>query len=119
MAFAMYRNYDGAKSTFGDTALASTSANQGQLSVYGALRSSDGKVTVMVINKTYGDLTATLSLPNLTSTGPAQAYLYSNANLSAIVPQPAIPLGAPVAGGTILNTTFPAQSITLLVIPAQ
>ena len=119
MAFAMYRNYDGAKSTFGDMALASTSANQGQLSVYGALRSSDGAVTVMVINKTYGALTETLNIANLTSAGPAQAYLYSNANLGAIVAQPNIPLGAPVAGSTILNTTFPAQSITLLVIPTK
>jgi hypothetical protein len=119
MAFAMYRNYDGAKSTFGDMALASTSANQAQLSVYGAQRSSDGAVTVMVINKTYGSLTESLSLANVTSTGPAQAFLYSNANLNAIVAQPNIPLGAPVAGGTILNTTFPAQSITLLVIPTK
>jgi hypothetical protein len=119
MAFAMYRNYDGAKSTFGDIALSSTSANQGQLSVYGALRSTDGAVTVMVINKTYGSLTETLNLANLTATGPAQAYLYSNANINAIVAQPNITLGAPVAGSTILNTTFPAQSITLLVIPTK
>jgi hypothetical protein len=119
MAFAMYRNYDGAKSTFGDMALASTSANQAQLSVYGALRTSDGMVTVMVINKTYGDLTESISLANLTSIGPAKAYLYSNANLNAIVAQPNIPLGAPVAGGTILNTTFPAQAITLLAIPTK
>jgi hypothetical protein len=119
MAFAMYRNYDGAKSTFGDMALASTSANQAQLSIYGAVRTSDGAVTVMVINKTYGDLTETLNLANVTSTGPAKAYLYSNANLNAIVAQPNIPLGAPAAGSTILITTFPAQSITLLVIPTK
>ena len=119
MAFRMYRNYDGAKSTFGDMALASTSANQAQLSVYGALRSSDGAVTVMVINKTYGTLTESISLANLTSTGPAKAYLYSNANLNAIVAQPDIPIGAPAAGGTILITSFPAQSITLLVIPTK
>jgi len=44
-------------------ALASTSANQGMLSVYGALRSSDNAVTVLwVINKTYGDLTSTISV---------------------------------------------------------
>ena len=64
MAFAMYRNYDGNKSTFGDKALASTSSNssnadgEGQLAVYGALRTSDNAVTVMVINKTYGALTS-------------------------------------------------------------
>ena len=72
MAFEIYRNYDGANSKFGDKALASTSAAQGQLAVYGALRSSDHAVTVVVINKTYGALTSMLSLANLTSTSNAQ-----------------------------------------------
>jgi Glycoside hydrolase family 44 len=119
MAFAMYRNYDGNKSTFGDIALASTSANQGQLAVYGALRNSDNAVTIMVINKTYGDLTETLNLANVSSTGTAQSYLYSNANLAAIAGPVSIAVTPPASGGTTsaLSTTFPAQSITLLVVP--
>jgi hypothetical protein len=121
MSFAIYRNYDGNKSMFGDTALLSTSVNQGQLSVYGALRTSDKAVTVVVINKTYGDLTSTLSLANLASgTTTAQAFLYSNANLAAIVGPTAVTITPPTAGGTtstISNYTFPAQSITLFVVP--
>jgi hypothetical protein len=124
MAFEIYRNYDGKSSTFGDTALASSSGNQNQgqgvLSVYGALRSSDQAVTVVVINKTYGDLTATLSLNNLASSSTtAQIFLYSNADLTAIMPQTAVTVTPPSAGGTTstINTTFPAQSITLLVVP--
>jgi hypothetical protein len=119
MAFEIYRNYDGNNSMFGDTALASTSANQSALSVYGALRSKDNMVTVMAINKTYGDLTATLSLANLTPNGKAQAFLYSNANLAGIVAQPAITVTPPATGSTTstLTSTFPAQSITLLVVP--
>ncbi len=120
-AFAIFRNYDGNKSMFGDTALASTSVNQGQLAVYGALRSSDHAVTVVVINKTYGDLTSTLSLADVpTTTGNAQPYLYSNANLNAIVAQPAVAVTPPASGSTtstISNYTFPAQSITLFVVP--
>jgi hypothetical protein len=125
-AFAMYRNYDGSNSAFGDTALASTSTTtasadgEGQLAVYGAVRSSDGAITIMVVNKTYGDLTSTLSLENFTATSStAQAYLYSNANLNAIVAQPAAPVTLPAAGSTAstITTTFPAQSITLLVVP--
>jgi hypothetical protein len=121
MAFAMYRNYDGAKSTFGDTALSSTSANPAQLAVYGALRSSDGAVTVMVINKTYGALTETLNLANVTASGSASVYQYSNANQAAIQSLPAIAVTAPTAPSTTstLSATFPAQSITLLVIPAK
>lgn len=120
MAFAIYRNYDGNKSQFGDTALASTSTDQSQLSVYGALRSSDQALTVVVNNKSYGDLSTTLSLANFTPTSAtAQAYLYSNANLKAIVAQPAVPVAPPALGSTAstLTATFPAQSITLLVVP--
>jgi hypothetical protein len=122
MAFEIYRNYDGNKSTFGDTALSSTSANQGMLSVYGALRSSDGALTIVVINKTYGALTSTLSLANYSvATGTtAQQFLYSNANLNAIAAQPAVSITPPATGSTTstITGTFPAQSITLLVVPA-
>jgi hypothetical protein len=121
MAYRIYRNYDGNKSMFGDTSLVSTSVNQGQLAVYGALRSSDNAVTVVVINKTYGPLTSTLSLAGVpTTTGKAQAYLYSNANLNAIVAQPAVTVTPPASGSTasiISSYTFPAQSITLFVVP--
>jgi hypothetical protein len=126
MAFAIYRNYDGNKSTFGDTALASTSTTssnadgEGQLAVYGAYRSSDKAITVIVINKTYGALTSTVSLANFrSSSGTAQAYLYSNANLNAIVSEPAVTITPPASGSTTstITTSFPAQSITLLVLP--
>ncbi len=121
MAFEIYRNYDGNKSTFGDMALASASGNQGQLSVYGASRTADGAITVMVVNKTYGALTSTLSLENLAvpSGAKAQVYQYSNANLNAIVSAPAVAVTPPAKGGTTstLSATFPGQSITLLVIP--
>jgi hypothetical protein len=119
IAFEIYRNYDGLNSTFGDTALFSTSADQSQLSVYGALRSSDQAVTVVVINKTYGDLATTLALDNLGPSSKAQVFLYSNANLAAIVQQPSLTV-APPAGSITASTisaTFPAQSITLLVVP--
>ena len=121
IAFEIYRNYDGANSKFGGTALASTSAAQGQLAVYGALRSSDHAVTVVVINKTYGALTSTLSLANLTATGNAKVYQYSNANLASIVALPDQTVTAPAAGTTTstISATFPAASITLFVIPTQ
>lgn len=119
MAFAIYRNYDGANSGFGDAALASTSGDQGKLSVYGARRTADAAVTVVVVNKTYGALTSTLSLPNFTPTTSAQVYLYSKANLMAIVAQPAQTVTPPPSGSntsTLSGMTFPAQSITLLVL---
>jgi hypothetical protein len=119
MAFEMYRNYDGNNSTFGDISLASTTTNQGALAVYSALRTADNNVTVIVINKTYGDLTPALSLQNFTPNGPAKVFLYSNGNLGAIVAQPSLTVTPPAAGGSTstVSTTCPAQSITLLVLP--
>ena len=126
-AFAMYRNYDGNDSTFGDTYLYATSTGsggdgEGQLAVYGGQRSSDNAITVMVINKTYGSLTSTISLENFTAASgtTAQVYQYSNANLNAIVQQAAVSVTPPSGSGTtstIGNYTFPAQSITLFVVP--
>ncbi len=120
MAFEIYRNYDGKNAKFGDTALASTSVNQAQLAVYGALRASDNALTIVVINKTYGDFTSTVSLANFSSTSTtAQDWLYSSANLNAIVAQPAVTVAPPAGANpaSTITTTFPAQSITLLVVP--
>jgi hypothetical protein len=48
-------------------------------------------------------------------------FLYSNANLAGIAAQPDVPVTPPPAGSTTstVGTTFPAQSITLLVVPKQ
>jgi len=125
-AFAIYRNYDGNDSTFGNTYLHATSAAsgtdaEGQLAVYAAQRGSDNAITVMVINKTYGSLTSTINLENFSAASgtSAQVFEYSNSNLSAIVAQPAASVTSPTAGGTTstLTYTFPAQSITLFVVP--
>jgi len=78
----------------------------------------ESKLTVVVLNKTYGDLTATLTLGNLTPNGAVKVFLYSSANLAAIVAQPDVAV-TQAAGSTssTLSTTFPAQSITVLVVP--
>lgn len=119
MAFEVFRNYDGSNHMFGDMAISSVSADQGKLSVYGAVRTKDNMVTLVVINKTFGDLRSTLSVNNLpASVTSAQAFLYSNANLAAIVAQPNVTVTPPSGANTAstISTTFPAQSITLLVM---
>jgi hypothetical protein len=144
-AFAIYRNYDlkNDGAVFGNEALASCSTTaalsaactpidasfqtvlnmetgQEQLSVYGALRSSDNAITVMVINKTWGTLTSSISLLNApTLSATASVYTYSNANLTGIASSttPVTPPTAPSTTSTIANYPFPAQSITLFVIP--
>jgi hypothetical protein len=120
IAFEIYRNYDGKNSMFGDMSLKSASADQGKLSVYGGLRNSDGALTIMVINKTYGALTSTLAIDNFTSSGTtAQVYQYSNADLTKIAALAPVSITPPGGGATAstISTTFPGQSITLLVLP--
>lgn len=119
-AFMIYRNYDGAGGSFGDAALNSTSADQGKLSVYGAMRTADKALTIVVINKTYRDLVTTLSLPNVKPSGPAKVFLYSNASLRTIVAQPGVEIPAPTtAASSAIHATYPAMSITLYVIPTM
>jgi hypothetical protein len=113
-AFRMYRNYDGAGAQFGNVAVSASSADQSRLAVYGAQRSGDGALTLMVINKTSAALTGTISLAGFTPGLQAQVYRYSPANLAAIVHEPNLAVGS---GG--LATAFPANSITLLVLPAS
>jgi uncharacterized protein (TIGR03437 family) len=110
-AFKIYRNYDGIGGTFGETGVLSSSVDQGQLAVYGALR-SDLNLTAIVINKTTGDLSSTLSVANFAAGAAAKVWRYSSANLATIVAQPDVSL----SGGAI-STVFPANSITLLAIP--
>lgn len=119
-AFRMYRNYDRAGSRFGDVSVSAVSSDQGQLAVYGAQRSTDRALTVMVINKTGNDLTSRLSVAGLPGKDKgkdkdkAQRFTYRPADLTSIV------RGAdlPVTRGSV-SATYPANSITLLVLPQR
>ncbi len=111
-AFRMYRNYDGNGSQYGDTWINSASSDQSQLAIYGAQRSSDGALTLMVINKTGNDLTSALSLSNANVAANAQVFTYDSSNLNAIVQQPDQSVNSDG-----FTRTYPANSISLVVIP--
>ncbi|MCB0109210.1 MAG: glycoside hydrolase family 44 protein, partial [Caldilineaceae bacterium] len=63
-AFRVYRNYDGAGSRFGETSVQAVSSDQGKLAIYGAQRTADGAVTLVIINKSGAAQTATLTVAN-------------------------------------------------------
>jgi uncharacterized protein (TIGR03437 family) len=112
-AWKIYRNYDGMGGAFGETGVQATTGNPDQLSIFAAQR-SDTALTIMVLNKTTGDLSSTVSIANFAARGAAQVWRYSQANLNAIVRQQ----DATVGGNTIA-ATFPAYSMTLFVVPAS
>jgi len=111
-AFRLYRNYDGQGGKYGDTWVRSVSGDQGKLAVYAAERTADHTLTIIVINKTAGDLTSMLSLANWSAAGSARVFRFSGSNLGAVVPQAGVPIQA--SGFT---ATYPARSATLFVIP--
>jgi uncharacterized protein (TIGR03437 family) len=113
-AFAMkiFLNYDGNGSQFGGTSVSATSDNPDALSIFAAQR-YDSALTVLVLNKTASAIADTIGLSNFSPAGTAQVWQYSSANLAAIVRQ-SPDLSVASSG---VSTTFPAQSMTLLVIP--
>ncbi|MEG4802618.1 glycoside hydrolase family 44 protein [Microcoleus sp. ARI1-B5] len=111
-AFRIYMNYDGKGGKYGDTWVRSHSTDQGLLSIYGAQRTGDGALTLVIINKTTKNLSSNLSLKGFNPAATAQVYTYSEANLRAIVRQS--DLGVSAAG---FRATYPANSITLVAIP--
>lgn len=110
-AMKMYRNYDGNKRGFGDTSVKAAAPNPDSVASFGAVRSSDGTLTVMLISKYLsGSTPATVSLANFSSVGPAQVWQLTASN--------AINRLADVAvSGSSIAVNLPAQSVTLLVVP--
>jgi PKD repeat protein len=112
-AIKMYRNYDGQQSTFGDTSVKATVPNPDTLSAFAAERSSDGALTVMVINKVLsGSTPVTVSIPNFANQGSAQVWQLTAANTISR-------LSDVTFSGSTISLTVPQQSVTLLVVPAS
>ena len=113
-AFRIYRNYDGAGAQFGDVSVQAASSDQSKLAIYAAQRSSDKALTLVVVNKNGDALTAALTISNPQSPiSSTQVYRYSAANLSVIQR-----LADQPVSGNGFTSSFPANSITLFVLPA-
>ena len=108
-AIKMYRNYDSQKSTFGDTSVSANGPNPDNMSVFAAQRSSDGSLTVIVINKQLsGTNPVVITLTNFAGTGSAQAWQINSTD--GIVRLPDISYQS----NTVTNSLV-APSITLFV----
>jgi hypothetical protein len=113
LASQIYRNYDGAKSTFGDTSVAAAVANPDNLSAFAAVRSNDHALTVMVINKQTGTTPVTVNLANFAAGGAAQVWQINSAAQTTIAHLANVPVSS-----NAISLTVPSQSITLFVVPA-
>jgi hypothetical protein len=110
-AMKMYRNYDGNRSTFGETSVAVTVVNPDTVSAFAAQRAADGALTVMVVSKYLSANTpATINLANFVSGGPAQVWQLTAANAITRLSDVSI-------SGNSVTVSLPPQSITLFVVP--
>src|SRR5262249_36104766 len=110
-AIKMYRNYDGNASTFGDISVAASVPNPDDLSAFAGLRSADGALTTMVINKNLSAANqVTVNLANFAGSGDVQVW-------QLIAASTITQLDDLVSDGQSFTTTVPAQSITLFVVP--
>jgi hypothetical protein len=108
----MYRNYDGNKSTFGDTSVYAGGPNPDNVSTFAAVRSSDGALTVLVVNKQLiANSAITMNISNFANTGIAHVWQLTSANTINHLSDVAV-------SGNSLSTTVPLQSITLFVLLA-
>ncbi len=112
-AFRIFRNYDGAGATFGDTSVSAISDDSGSLSLFAAERSTDHALTIVAINKTAAPLNGSVEVAGIAASAPARLYHYSSANLGSIVRDPDVP----VTAGALV-TSFPANSISLFLLSA-
>jgi hypothetical protein len=110
-SFLLYRNADGHGNGFGATSVQTTSADQGSVSAYGALRSAH-LLTLILINKTTGDLVTPIDVAGQTANVKAKVYSFSNADLTAIQRLGDVTF---TAGATSISV--PAYSMTLLEVP--
>jgi hypothetical protein len=108
-AFLMFRDYDGRHSQFGNTYMHSVSANQGQLAVYGAKRSSDGAYTILVLNKTGSSLTSQLTLTGIAKSQIVKTWQWTGGSIAQLAG------GTPMANG-VIAATYPPMSMTLYVV---
>jgi hypothetical protein len=120
LAMKLYRNYDGNHSAFGNTSVSAAVQNPDQVSAFAATRSSDGALTVMVVNKNLvssgASTSITVNLSNFAAGAVASQWRLAAvdpANLTnASITHPA----DVTVSGNSFTFTSPNQSVELFVI---
>ena len=108
-AFRLYRNYDGNRSTFGDTSVRATAPDPDTVAAFAAERAADGALTVVVVSKHLTDTTPlALEARNFPAALSVQRWRLTAANVITRLPD----LGL---DGARLVDQLPAQSVTLYV----
>ena len=109
-AMKIYRNYDGSHSAFGQTNVRVTVPNPDQVSAFAAVRTPDGALTLMVVDKELsGSRVLSIGLSGFSGNGPVQAWQLTATNTITRLADLSI-------SANTIAATVPAQSITLFVV---
>lgn len=108
-AMKMYRNYDGQDRAFGNISVSAMVPNPDEVSAFASVRTTDGALTVMVINKVSSSQTTTINLANFSGSNSAQVWQLTSANQITRLSD------TDVTSNTI-SVSLPPQSITLFVV---
>jgi hypothetical protein len=119
LAMKLWRNYDGSNHGFGDTSVSASVGNPDQVDAFAATRSSDGALTVAVINKNLlssgASTTITINLSNFNGNGIAQVWQLAGVNGSTT--NAAITHLSDISfSGNTITVTVPNESVTMFVV---
>jgi len=110
--FDMYRNYDGASGSFGDTSIRATTSDVATATVYGSVDAGNAAHMVLVcINKNDAPRSAAIAITHTVQFHTARVYQLTGANST---PQRQADLNLTLTNA--LQYTMPANSVTTLVL---
>jgi hypothetical protein len=112
-AFELYRDYDGKGGAFGETSVSASSSDGSKLHIYAASRTSDGALTIVLVNRTGADVSAVLAISNHAPAGPAGVFTLSSASSTSVVAQATMTIADP---GNVTLTVH-ANTAELFVVP--
>jgi hypothetical protein len=111
--FKMYRDYNGARGSFGDTSVKATTSSISDTSIYASKDSTNSKrMVIVVINKTAAPIIGAFTLHHATMT-TINAY-----TLTAAAAVPQVNRNPAIANGHSFTYTLPAYSVSTLELSA-
>jgi hypothetical protein len=111
-AFEMFRNYNGANGSFGDTSIRASNSDLAAASVYASVDAgSPGRMVIVAINKGDSAQTAGIAVTHTTQFHTAQVYTLTSANS-----QPQRQGDISITLTNAFQYNMPANSVTTLVL---
>lgn len=124
LAMKLWRNYDGNDSGFGNTSVGASVGNPDQTDAFSAIRTSDGALTVAVINKNLysasnptATTSITVNLSGFAGNGTAQQWQLAAINPSDQTNAAIQHLSDVHFSGNSFTVNVPMESVTMFLIP--